>query len=162
VTPRSITPPARHAKARRQPLDPARTCAEPRFLPRAQLGARLQDEVVRGGEFGDERFGERAAARPEFENRLARLQELGHLPRERAGVECAQLRRRGEVPGRAELGRAARVVAQARLVERKLHVAREVDPVAARRELLADAFHQSAARGERLRLRLGQHAGNLT
>ena len=49
-------------------------------------------------------------------------------------------------PSRAELARAARVVAQARLVQRELHVAGERDPAAGSRR--SRSFRRRAARGE--------------
>ena len=77
----------------------------------------------------------------------------GYLPaRERAPEERTELGRGDEVAFGAELARRARVVAQARLVQHQLHVARERNPAAMVRDVLGEA-------GEGIAKFLGQGEG---
>src|ERR671922_2952164 len=101
------------------------TIAESCALARAQLGARLQHPVF-APQLARQHIGERAAARTELEDVLERSQ----LARERPAEQAAELRRGDEVALRAELARAARVVADAGLVQRELHIAGKRDPAA--------------------------------
>ena len=124
------------AEALGQALEKLHPVAEPLSLALAQGAAGLEDQVL-AVELLQQGFGERAAARAELENRtLERLQ----LSRERAAEKRAELRRGDEIALGAELARAARVVAQARRVQRELHVAGEGDPAAGGGDLGADPF----------------------
>ena len=124
----------RPAVALRQALDMPHALAQPLALARAQLGARLQDPIL-AVELARQHLGERAAPRAELEDAI----EATELARECASEEAAELGRGDEVALRAELARAARVIADARFVQRELHVARKRDPAARGGELLEDA-----------------------
>jgi hypothetical protein len=112
-------------------------------LTSAQLGARLEDEVL-AAEPLRQHFGEGARAGADLEHRG----KAGERARQRAAEEIAELGRGDEVAARAELALAARVIAGAGLVQGELHVARKADPAAARGDFLRDAGR-------------GGHAGNL-
>src|SRR6266704_4864909 len=125
--------------------------------PLAKIGGELEDEIVARRpscalEFLEQGRGERAAARAHLEHLVEpRVQYLLHLAREGLAVERRNLGRRDEIPGLAELSAAGAVVAEPRRVKRELHVAREADPAAARRDFAADVPRDAIAvhiRGE--------------
>src|SRR5262245_6345501 len=111
----------------RQLVDVLRLLPEKLLLSVLQLGAGLQDQVFTI-QFLQKRAGERAAGGAELEDAPAR--NFAELAREGAAEEIAEFRRGDEVTRRAELARAARVVAALRRVQRELHIARERDPAA--------------------------------
>src|SRR6185503_5115663 len=80
-------------------------------------------------------LGERAAARAQLEDAV----EGGEPAREGAAEQRAELGRGDEVAAAPEFLRAAGVVADAGLVQRELHVARERNPAAGGGDLLRDA-----------------------
>ena len=119
--------------------------AQAGLLAFAQLGAGLQDQVL-AIERLEQRLGERAASRAEFQDPAAG--NAGELARKRAAEKIAELGRGDEVALRSEFACPARVVAEPGLVQCELHVARERDPAAFPLDLLGDALAR-------------RHAGNL-
>src|SRR5262249_52594883 len=93
----------------------------------------------------------REAAGPgaELEEIAAReTKQLRELRRQRLAEEGGNFRRGDEVATRSELGRAGRVVAQARRVQHQVHVARKGDPAARGGDLFRHArAHFPAVRG---------------
>src|SRR6185436_4220466 len=119
--------------------------------PVLEFGAGFEDLVFEVSQFGNQNLRQSAGSRAEFEHGFAWLEDLRNLARERAAEQWRELRRGDEIAARTELARAGRVVAQARLMQRELHVAGEADPVARGRELGGDAIEERAAGCERLR-----------
>ncbi len=122
-------------------IEPRDTVAEAReraALTLAQVGARLEDPIrdARVAERVEDLRRERAATRAELENeRRPAARELGsQRARERAAEKVRELGRRREVAGRPELRAAGAVVAEARRIERELHVTREIEPAARARD----------------------------
>src|SRR4051794_6432662 len=100
-------------------------------LTLAELGAGLQDRV-RGRrvvllECAKDARREPTRARPELDNLAAGgdFEDRRDLRRERRAVQRRHLRRGDEVPRRAELRGARRVITERRCKERELHVAAE-------------------------------------
>jgi hypothetical protein len=123
----------------RQPVQVPDARSKAPGLPIAQLGARLQDEVF-AVELFRQHLGKRAAAGAELQDAV----EGGQLARERAAEQRAELGRGDEVAAAAELLRTARVIADAGLVQRELHVARKRNPAACGGDLPSNAgarFH---------------------
>ena len=118
----------------RQLLDVAHAVTEALSLARAELGARLQHPVF-AFQFARQHVGEGAAAGADLDEAL----EAAQLPGKGAAEEAAELGCGDEVARRAELARAARVIADPRFVQRELHVARERKPAAGGGDLLDDA-----------------------
>jgi hypothetical protein len=124
----------------RQSIQKAHSLPQSRGLALSQRRAGLQDEVF-ALELGQQRFCERAAARAEFQYGQG---DCFQLPGEGAAEERPELRRGDEVAFRAELARAAGVVAEPRIVEHELHVAREGDPSTARADGVLQAGEHPA------------------
>ena len=113
-------------KRSRQRVEEAHAVAEPRCA-----GGRAARRWFPGSVFAvqllEQHLGQRAAAGADFQDRAETRRSC------RASVRPNRLPSSGAVtksPCGAELARAAGVVAQARLVQRELHVAREGDPAA--------------------------------
>src|SRR6185312_4391412 len=127
-------------RAVRQTVEPdhslsqlARKSSQPLFLPLREVGADLQDGVPLRHLAGDgetlENDGRHPSrARAELQNLPFAAEHLGTLPGHAAAEEIGDLRRRDEVPARAELYAARAVVAEPRGIERKLHELLERDP----------------------------------
>ncbi len=134
-------------------------------LALAQVGAALEDEIARWqrvlrGEAREEARGEPAGARAELHDLArARGRENGRdLPRERFAEERRHLRRGHEIAGRAQLGGPRRVVAEARRIERELHVARERKPPSGIRDGVAHALRDAFGMGPRIGIGQGEIA----
>ena len=119
------------------------------LLPSQLIGLGVAVLVVRVG-----------LASAELEDPRRHLREqLRQLRCQRLGEQRRDLRRSDEIAaGRriAQLARPGGVVAEARRVERELHVAGERNPAAGGGDLGLDAFEQARALGERIGGRLGQ------
>src|SRR5690606_23738760 len=115
----------------RQAIEPRDAPASERFLlPGAERAARLEDLIAdvpetERRERVEELRRERAVPGAELED--GRILELREHRRERRGNRARErvreLRRGDEIAGRAELLVGGRVIAEARLVQRELHVA---------------------------------------
>ena len=145
---------------------------EPRIQPFpltfAQIGTGLQDGVTRRhclqrDQALDRGFRERAAAATDLhEHRVAaglaeyRRQRIGHA----FGEQRPQFRRRHEIAGSAEFGRACAVVTQPRRVQRQFHETPERKHTAIACDLVADQSRESLAVRTDLRIQIivGQHA----
>src|SRR5690606_16951070 len=139
-----------------EPLDAAGMLRERFLLPLPQRRDGLQDQVSDAAqteriERGETLRGERAAARAELEDRRRRpgREPRRERRRERARKRIGELRRRDEIAARADLLAVRVVVAEPRLVERKLDVPPEADPAAGRRDRIAYSRRQRAASLER-------------
>ncbi len=153
----------------RQPIQPLHTGCEPvrqppqQFaLPRAQLRAHLEDEVVLGRatkriERTQQIGGHAPGPRSELQDLAAtRTQHLADLASQRGAEQGRHLGRCDKVTACTQLASAGDVIAKARLVQGHVHVAIEAEPAAARGDRLGDAPTQGSAVCLRLRSRRRQ------
>jgi len=159
-------------KSGRQAVEPRHAFKEMRHprrervaAPLAKICGELEDEIVARRpscalQLLEQGRRERAAARAHLEYLVEpRVQHLSHLAREGLAVERRNLGCRDEIPGLAELLCTGAVVAETGRVKRKLHVAREADPAAARRDFAADVLRDAIAVLARLGRGFGERHG---
>jgi hypothetical protein len=161
------------AELARQGVEPADAVAparpQPGLLALAQLGARLEhvpgqarlSRVSRGEVgLGQRRLGQCARAAAQLQHLAAadRGQHLENLACHAAAEQRGDFRRGDEIAGRAELGRAAAVIAQSRRVQAQLHVTAEADGAAGANHLLAQQRRERLAARQRVRRRRRQGA----
>ncbi len=153
---------------RRRRVEPGDTCSvgrciarDRRALPLAQVRRRFDNRVARGkGVARRKRTKEVRREAPTSPAQLDDLaagrdgEDLGDLAPERKSVQRRHLRRRDEVAGAAELGRAGGVVAEPRRVQRDLHVTVERKEAGARHDLRTEA--RDDARAVRGGIRIGK------
>ena len=141
-----------------------------RTLAFAQVGAAFKQAITRGQrrqafEFQQQFCRQRAAAGAEFENVAAGFAQCRcERTREAAREQESQLRRGDEIPRHPELGRAGAVVAQARRIQRQLHVTREIQCATGRRDFCTDHRGEPLAVGAFVGTGFGQfgsHAGTI-